>query len=154
MQTPKTSRLKAFHDLVGMMSHCEANYLILSRILPQKPWQSLILTTTVGQELELFFIEQTKYTSTIRILLSPIQNLKDSGRLEWVVRLYHDAELAEVIEDIHGRQLQARYQYPNRTMKHPDEKFRMNEHLGDWLMRCNIPREGDKTDFDFEKSHV
>jgi hypothetical protein len=154
MRKFKQNAPKAFHDLMGMMSHCEANYLILTGILPEKPWHNLLLTTTVGQQLELFFIEEAKYTTTIRIVLGPIKNLQETVKTEWVVRLYHDAELAEVLEDANGRQLEARYYYPNKTMKHPDEKFRMNEHLGDWLMRCVLPKSDDKTDKDSQKFHV
>ena len=154
MRKFKQTAPKAFHDLMGMMSHCEANYLILTGILPQKPWQKLLLTTTVGQELELFFIEEAKYTTTIRIELAPIKNFQETGKSKWIVRLYHDAELAEVLEDANGRQLKARYNYPNRMMKHPDEKFRMNEHLGDWLMRCVLPKESGKAGLNSQEIHL
>jgi len=154
MRNFKQNTPKAFHDLMGMMSHCEANYLILTGILPEKPWQKLLLTTTVGQELELFFIEEAKYTTTIRIVLSPIKNFQETGKIEWVVRLYHDADLAEVLDDANGKQLKARYDYPNRTMKHPDEKFRMNEHLGDLLMRCVLPKQSGRADLSSQKYQV
>ncbi len=66
----------------------------------------------------------------------PSESLKKIKISEWIVRLYHDAKLAEVLEDENGRQLKGRYSYPNRGMKHPDEKFRVNQHLGEWLLRC------------------
>ncbi len=154
MQNNKKRTNRAFHDLVGLMSHCEANYLILTGILPEKAWQKLNLETTVGQQLEIFFLEQAKYTTTIRILLSPIKNFQKAGNIEWIVRLYHDAELAEVIENENGRQLKARYCYPNRTMKHPDEKFQMNEHLGDWLLRCVIPQNNAQKELQSKQSIV
>lgn len=128
--------VRPFHDLAGMMSHCEANYLLLCQILPTDRWKEHHLTTTLGQSVTFYFIEQAVYTMTIRMRVSAIKNIPLQPEAEWVIRLYHDASIAEVIADDKGRQYSSRYPYPNKSMHHPDEKFRLNEHLGEWLMRC------------------
>lgn len=50
-----------------------------------------------------------------------------------VVRLYHDARSAEIL-DLEGRgQLDGRYAYPNRNMHQPDEKAQQNRFLAEFL---------------------
>jgi len=53
-----------------------------------------------------------------------------------LVRLYHDADLAEVISCERHRQFRARYHYPNRYMYQRDEKARLNSFLGELLGHC------------------
>ena len=132
---------RAFHDLVGLMAYCEANYAMLVELLPQKPWQQCTLTTSSGDTLQLVHLQQEKYTTTIGIQLKPLAKLKAMSCSKWVVRLYRDAKLAEVLDDSKGRQLKGRYAYPNRGMKQPDEKFRVNQHLREWLLRCWVQQQ-------------
>jgi uncharacterized protein YqiB (DUF1249 family) len=50
-----------------------------------------------------------------------------------VVRLYHDARSAEIL-DLEGRgQLDGLYAYPNRNMHQPDEKAQQNRFLAEFL---------------------
>ncbi len=128
--------VRPFHDLSGMQSHCEANYLLLCQILPTDSWKECHLTTTLGQNVTFYFIERTVYTMTIRMQVSPIKNMPLPHKGEWIIRLYYDACVAEVIADDQGGQLCSRYTYPNKSMYHPDEKYRLNEHLGEWLLQC------------------
>ena len=53
-----------------------------------------------------------------------------------VIRLYHDARVAEVISSQDIQQVQPRYDYPNVQMHHPDEKEQMNLFLKEWLQLC------------------
>ncbi len=128
--------IRPFHDLAGMQSHCEANYLLLCHILPTDSWKEQQLTTTLGQSVTFYFLQQTAYTMTIRMQVSSIKNDPVSEETNWIIRLYHDASIAEVLADEKGRQLSSRYPYPNAAMHHPDEKYRLNEHLGEWLLNC------------------
>ncbi len=52
------------------------------------------------------------------------------------VRLYHDAKCAEVIGFQDQRAFKAVYGYPNRQMRHPDEKVQVNRFLGEFLHMC------------------
>ena len=53
--------------------------------------------------------------------------------VEFHVRLYHDARVAEVIRYQDQRRLRGRYAYPNERMLQPDEKRQTNLLLHDWL---------------------
>lgn len=80
--------------------------------------------------------EVTRYTSLVTmsqdatIKSKPLVNLL---RPKMVIRLYHDARMAEVVsnQDIH--QVKPRYDYPNKTMHLPDEKQQINVFLKEWL---------------------
>lgn len=80
--------------------------------------------------------ERFRYTSTVVVS----QRLEDgspwleSPRL--LVRLYHDARMAEVLCNRQRRQLSGRYPYPNPQMHQPDEKLQLNAFLGEWLSQC------------------
>lgn len=52
------------------------------------------------------------------------------------VRLYHDANVAEVVKCQRYRQFKPRYKYPNLDMHQVDEKAQMNRFLGELLAHC------------------
>ena len=52
------------------------------------------------------------------------------------VRLYHDAEIAEVIRYQQHRKFNPRYAYPNAKMHQVDEKSKINQFLGELLAHC------------------
>jgi len=49
------------------------------------------------------------------------------------VRIYHDAQLAEVISYQGHSRILSKYPYPNQKMFHRDEKRQANYLLNDWL---------------------
>lgn len=85
-------------------------------------------------------LEQNPYTTTIQIR----QNLQGVG--PWVcalamkVRIYHDAQVAEVIASQGVDSFQPFYPYPNPKMLQPYEKRRVNQFLGEWLSYCLVLR--------------
>ena len=58
-------------------------------------------------------------------------------RPQFTVRLYHDAQVAEVLACQHVSRFKARYDYPNLEMLLPDEKRQINLLLRDWLNLCS-----------------
>jgi len=54
-------------------------------------------------------------------------------RPKMVIRMYHDARMAEVISNQDIRQVKPRYDYPNVHMHLPDEKQQINQFLKEWL---------------------
>lgn len=52
------------------------------------------------------------------------------------VRLCHDAKVAEIVGFDRPCRLQARYPYPNPSMRQPDEKLQANRFLGEWAQHC------------------
>tara|TARA_R110000737_G_scaffold982_3_gene2830 strand:- start:7656 stop:8114 length:459 start_codon:yes stop_codon:yes gene_type:complete len=127
--------------LPTLMTLCEVNYMLLLRILADKEQVA---------EQRCFFIsdflsyrvtvnEVTKYTTLLTISQEANirgYNLTELYRPKMVVRLYHDARMAEVISNQDVRQIKPRYDYPNDKMHLPDEKQQVNYFLKEWLQLC------------------
>jgi uncharacterized protein YqiB (DUF1249 family) len=141
-------------SLSGLMNLCDTNYMLLLKVLANKEH--------VGEQ-QCFFIsdflsytitvkEVTRYTSLIHIaqdssrLFNNITIKKQKAKVNvdlaslfrpsMVIRLYHDARMAEVISSQNVRQVKPRYDYPNANMHHPDEKQQINLFLKEWLQLC------------------
>lgn len=137
----KVNRKKKYQpNLVSLMSLCANNYFLLLKVQADQ---------TQLDEQRHFFIndylaykitvnEITRYTS----LITFEQKILDNNTLpsvlhpRMVIRLYHDARMAEVIssQDIH--QVKPRYDYPNEQMHQQDEKQQINQFLNEWLHLC------------------
>ena len=52
------------------------------------------------------------------------------------IRLYHDAQMAEVISSQGIFQVKPRYDYPNKKMHQQDDKQQINQFLNEWLHLC------------------
>tara|TARA_R110000744_G_scaffold68225_2_gene138841 strand:+ start:68 stop:526 length:459 start_codon:yes stop_codon:yes gene_type:complete len=127
--------------LPTLMTLCEVNYMLLLRVLADKE--------QVGEQ-RCFFIsdflsyrikvnEVTKYTTLLTISQEANirgYNLTELLRPKMVVRLYHDARMAEVISNQDVSQIKPRYDYPNEKMHLPDEKQQVNYFLKEWLQLC------------------
>lgn len=131
-------RARYVPDLNRQIALCEANYRRLLQLLPDLDHCDLRefqvahgeLPITISLQVE----ERFNYTTTLRV--SQWQEQESwLGKSELVVRLYHDAKLAEVIGE-RRRQLSGRYQYPNKQMHQPDEKLQLNAFLAEWLSHC------------------
>lgn len=127
-------------DLTGLMAECEANYARLLKLLPdieRVSSKQVAITYPNGVAVNIQFIrlEQFRYTSTVQIQHSTSAGLwLDMPSM--VVRLYHDAHMAEVVDAQHMRQLKGIYNYPNTKMHQADEKAQRNLYLGEWLCYC------------------
>lgn len=78
-------------------------------------------------------LEKSKYTHLVQLRQLPENPDTFPAALTLRIRLYHDAQLAEVSAYQEHHRLQPRYDYPNRHMFHPDEKRQANFLLHDWL---------------------
>ena len=125
-------------NLTSLMNLCEVNYMMLLRLLADKE--------SVGESCQFFISdflsysivvnEVTRYTSLITISQDAlVQGCQLSTFLspKMVIRLYHDARMAEVISNQDVRQIKPRYNYPNNKMHLPDEKQQINLFLKEWL---------------------
>ena len=123
-------------NLKGMLADCEANYARLLRLFPdilssRERWLGL---GTGDNKIVLSVQEQTPYTTLVAI-----KEVGKSGIINpplVVVRLYHDAKLAEVTACQNVNYVRSKYAYPNRQMVQPDEKHQWNRFLGEWLGHC------------------
>ena len=101
---------------------------------------AVLLAATEPSQICIEVLERNPYTTTIHIR----QNMR--GVSPWVcaltmkVRIYHDAQVAEVIacQGIHS--FRPYYPYPNPKMLQPFEKRRVNQFLGEWLSYCLVLR--------------
>lgn len=120
-------------DLPRQQAQCTHNYARLLKLLPDldvsESWQVDLDSGQMVIEVK----ERARYTTTLYV------SQKESALTPWsqvlvlTVRLYHDANMAEVVAWDHHRQMQPRYTYPNEDMYHEDEKSQFNHFLGDWL---------------------
>lgn len=125
-------------NLPDLMSLCEVNYMMILRLLADKE--------SVGEQRDFLISdfltyrikvnEVTRYTSLITMTQNCAalsDTLTDILKPKMVIRLYHDARMAEVISNQDISQVKPRYDYPNEKMHLPDEKQQINLFLKEWL---------------------
>lgn len=79
-------------------------------------------------------LETAPYTTEVRIEQQALsQQLPGLKETQLDVRLYHDAQLAEVVRSQGVTRLQPTYEVPNPRMHHADEKHQVNHFLQEWL---------------------
>lgn len=127
-------------NLSKLMSDCEINYHRIMRLLPElddlEEWRfGVDANTDQLKQVSIHIVERSKYTTTVAVAQ---ESLLD----DWVpkptltVRLYHDAQMAEVLTFQRNRYIRQTYTYPNEKMFQPDEKAQLNVFLGEWLEFC------------------
>lgn len=89
-----------------------------------------------GARISVKVLEETRYTFLVELIQHFPQASETIPDLEFRVRIYQDARLAEVVSYQGERYLKARYPVPNISMYHPDEKRQTNLLLYDWLSAC------------------
>ena len=137
--------------IATLLSLCESNYVLLSRLIAGKTnvgeQRTFSIAGNLGYKLEI--LETTRYTNFIEIqqISQFIRTDKSENNTlsktinnalipKMKIRLYHDARLAEVIATQGMRQIKPRYDYPNDKMHQPDEKQQMSMFLKEWLQIC------------------
>jgi len=80
--------------------------------------------------------ECSRYTTTIAIKHSFKQQTPYLVDMAMKVRIYYDAQVAEVISYQGQHRFEGRYDYPNPQMRHRDEKRQLNQLLQEWLDYC------------------
>tara|TARA_R100000306_G_scaffold62333_1_gene68714 strand:+ start:8408 stop:8875 length:468 start_codon:yes stop_codon:yes gene_type:complete len=128
-------------DIAELGATCEANYLRLSKLRPAE----LDSVDTLHYELfaeghylgviKLSLTERSRYTDTILL-----EQTHAAGRWlndpHMLVRIYHDASMAEVISAQGHLRIDGFNDYPNDNMHLPDEKSQLNKFLAEWLSIC------------------
>lgn len=139
-------------NLGESMAVCDANYIRLLKLLPQlrpESTRDIWLDGPGGipgrdldpadsrQLVQLRVVESQRYTTTLCIsLLSPAPGASYFRPPAMLVRLYHDADTAEVLRyQEHGG-----FYLGGRSWGKPefsvDEKQQVNAFLGEWLALC------------------
>jgi len=132
----KTNRTKSKYvvDLKQLQAVCSRNYGLFLRLLPEQyqerqAWRFDISTSL---KFELTVANLSRYTETF-VLRQIDQHLPLSMNTDIEFRLYHDAQMLEVIGYQRQNNLRANNPYPNPKLHHKDEKFQVNTLLKDWL---------------------
>ena len=130
------------YSVENSLSLYERNFNKLVELLPDVSCRtgSFALAVTGQAPIHVQVLEQSTYTTTIALR----QGLREANPwildLRMKVRIYHDAQVAEVLayQGIHS--FQPLYPYPNPKMLQPYEKRRVNQFLGEWLSYCSLLR--------------
>lgn len=138
VERPEVSRKPAV-DLQDHHGQCEINYHRCMALMPgcrsgAREW-AFTVDAKPRIDVQVIVHEAAPYTTTVDI----IQRYRDAVYLQAPrlrVRLYHDAQMAEVVGWNRDRHWLPRYLYPNKNMYQPDEKLSVNRFLGDLLMHC------------------
>ncbi|WP_223577420.1 DUF1249 domain-containing protein [Kangiella taiwanensis] len=123
-------------NLKEFMALCSSNYAKLSRIvnLVDIELEQSFSVHIDGQPNLLISLKQrSEHTATYE-LLQESQNI--SLKRRYLVRMYHDAKVAEVLSGLNQGMLPPVFPYPNKQMKQPDEKIQLNRFLAEWLNFC------------------
>ena len=101
--------------------------------------QGLVVLAVAGRSsIVIEILEQNPYTTTIHIHQDMTEEGPWIADLKMKVRIYHDAQVAEVIAYQGVHSLRSFYTYPNPKMLHTYEKRRVNHFLGEWLGYCLV----------------
>lgn len=136
-QLSKPKAGKYVPHLPSMLAVCDHNYARLLRLLPDCDTLDLTYRFRVNNALsyQIVILDSSRYTSTVEIsqvALDTPEYLKPVMQ----VRLYHDAQMAEVLSSQQIGAIQASYTYPNVKMHQPNEKAMVNQFLAEWLAFC------------------
>lgn len=127
---------KTYHvDLAGLMRIYETNYAKMNALIPVDPIVGETRSYQVSDfSYQLEIKEVTRYTTLVDVCQCDVRPIFPLPRMS--VRLYHDARVAEVCSSEQISRVKPRYDYPNAKMMQKDEKFQLNQFLGEWLSFC------------------
>ncbi|MGR9044337.1 MAG: DUF1249 domain-containing protein [Gammaproteobacteria bacterium] len=117
---------------------CESNYRKLLKLIPNL---LSLNNTTVGKaskkpDLHLDIIERSPHTLTIQLSHCFIRMTDHLMTPELKVRVYLDAQLAEVVRDCVRSDVSSVFKDPGQTTEILDYKWRLNYFLEKWLDHC------------------
>ena len=132
----KTKR-KYVPNVPNLHKVCDSNYGFLMRLLPDCDTQDLSYEFEASAQLKykITILECSRYSSLVSIS-QQAGHLPRYLRPVMEVRLYHDAQMAEVIRSQHMGALRPCYPYPNMNMHQRNEKEMVNHFLAEWLQFC------------------
>lgn len=118
----------------------EENYRKVLRLIPSLASipTGEHLHQAISSQLEIIveIVEQSPYTTQIKLIFSPTNIQPWPIAYSFLIRVCHDARVAEVIHYQDAKRIAPNYQYPNAAMFHPDEKHQINRHLAETLDLC------------------
>lgn len=142
------SQLRPVNTSLCLEKICESNYQKLFRLIPnlRALQKTAVGRTTQRPALQLDILERNPYTLTIELSHCFSQPLAELLAPAVRIRIYLDAQLAEVIHDNDRPAVARVYQDPGRALEIQEYKWRLNYFLQKWLDHCL------KTDYRFENA--
>ena len=124
---------------IAKMRAFEMNYARIMQLIPDLPESggAVLLSNNSNQgQIRIELVERSPYTSKLELIhqIPALQGWIPDMRIS--VHVYHDAEVAEVVSYQSQHGFEARNDYPNPRMHHPNEKAELNRFLSDWLDHC------------------
>jgi len=130
------SSLRYRQNLPAFMTLCEQNYFRIMRLMPKDEVIGTTKQIAVGSfcyQLEI----KTSSRFTTEVCFKQTQgDVMGFVSPQLMVRIYHDARVAEVFCLDYVNRVRPSYHYPNPHMRHKDEKYQINAFLFDWLDFC------------------
>lgn len=120
-------------DLSFYLMLCERSYLYLCQLYPKGCYTLKQLSSQHQHQLTIRQVEKMKYTSILLLNYTFPGPRHLLGSCQMHVRVYHDAQVVEVLAYQKQSRLQPRYDYPNPYMYGVDEKHQLNNLLHEWL---------------------
>ncbi|MDN7123818.1 DUF1249 domain-containing protein [Pseudidiomarina terrestris] len=122
-------------DLAALQRLAAVNYATLMKLVAHiKQGREQLIKVGSHLHFRVAVTQRAPYTTDVRIKQHALQaKLPGLIETELEVRLYHDAQLAEVTRSQNVTRLQAVYEQPNRAMHQSNEKFQVNRFLQEWL---------------------
>lgn len=145
-------------NLSSFLLQCESNYQLLIKLIPDLEVDEGCVFGVAAEENSMGYVhivvtERCKYTTTVRIVQTHLKQLDTAyivhgheqaqENKDWIpqpamsIRLYHDAQMAEVLAFQRHSRIKPNYEYPNKKMYQRNEKAQLNKFLGEWLLHCH-----------------
>jgi uncharacterized protein len=126
------------HTFAGLMELYETNYIRLRNLVPELDAMPSVAVSRVpgALDLHLLLLERCRFTTTLGLTYHFHDEEGAFPAPDIKVRIYHDAQVAEVIAC--GRRRGLHHAEYNRLHHHYSlgEKWRMNRFLYKWLGYC------------------
>lgn len=120
-------------NLIKFSHLCEINYYRLESILGGQTGKKTLSLDDYSL-LHFEFLDLQKFTRTLLITQTRQNYLLPNFKMK--VQIYEDVKMAEVISYQNQRHFLGNYDYPNKRMHQPDEKYQLNELLKEILLLC------------------
>jgi len=118
-----------------LMKVYEDNYQALVRLVPDMEVSTAILSASDAlPDLHMEVLERGKYTLTLAFLHVLDDQIVPDMYLK--VKVYNDAQVAEVLTYQNKTGFARIYTYPNNNIRYPIEKRRVNLFFSEWLAYC------------------
>jgi len=123
-------------DIATQNAKQEQNFLRLIKLLPNIETQDehIVLLESLNQEAHFIVNQRDKYTLSLTFKIKHLTLNDSMHNFTLHIRMYFDADMAEIVASEHGKQYSGTYPYPNEQMHQVNEKQQLNDLFEQWLI--------------------